>query len=252
MTMKRKLEGKTAVVTGGTTGIGLAAARLFHDEGARVLATGANPETLAQAQSLLPPEVTVLRSDAGKLEDIAALAAEVKTRFDALDVLFVNAGVIQAGPLESVTEDVFDRTNAINYKGAFFAVQQLRPLLRRGSAVVVNTSIVDRKGLPETSIYSATKGALAAMVRSLAAELGPAGIRVNAVSPGPVDTPIWRKSALPAEAVAQRMDAIARAIPLGRFGKAEEVAQSVLFLVSDDASFVHGEELVVDGGLSAA
>jgi NAD(P)-dependent dehydrogenase (short-subunit alcohol dehydrogenase family) len=176
----------------------------------------------------------------------------VKSRFDGVDVLFVNAGVIHGGPLDSVSEAAFDRTNDINYKGAFFTIQQLRPLLRRGSAVVVNTSITNRKGLADVSLYSATKGALGAMVRSLAAELGPAGIRVNAVSPGPVETPIWSKSGIPAEAAAQRAEAISRAVPLGRFGKAEEVARSVLFLASDDASFVHGEELVVDGGLSAA
>jgi NAD(P)-dependent dehydrogenase (short-subunit alcohol dehydrogenase family) len=252
MTTKRRLEGKTAVITGGTTGIGLATAQLFHQEGARVLATGVNAETLAQAQRLLPPEVQVVRSDAGKLEDIVALASEVKRRFDTLDVLFVNAGIFQPGLLESVSEDAFDRSNAINYKGAFFVVQQLRPLLRRGSALVINTSILDRKGVPAVGLYSATKGALSALVRSLAAELGPAGIRVNAISPGPVETAIWAKSGLPAEAAAQQAQALTRAVPLGRFGSAAEVARSVLFLASEDASYVHGEELVVDGGLSAA
>jgi NAD(P)-dependent dehydrogenase (short-subunit alcohol dehydrogenase family) len=131
-------------------------------------------------------------------------------------------------------------------------VQQLRPLLRRGSEVVINTSILDRKGVPAVGLYSATKGALSALIRSMAAELGPAGIRVNAFSPGPVETPIWSKSGLPVEAAAQQAEALMRAVPLGRFGSAQELARSVLFLASDDASFVHGEELVVDGGLSAA
>lgn len=247
-----RLAGKTAVITGGTTGIGLATARLFHQEGARVVVTGVNEHTIAEARATLPPDVTLLRSDAGKLDDITALASEIKGRFDQLDILFVNAGVVQESPLGAVTEATFDRTNAINYKGAFFVIQSLRPLLHRGSTVVVNTSIVGRKGLPDLGLYSATKGALSSLVRALAAELGPSGIRVNAVSPGPIETPIWSKSGRSATDLAQRAEYMASAIPLRRMGKADEVARSVLFLASDDASFVHGEELVVDGGLSAA
>jgi NAD(P)-dependent dehydrogenase (short-subunit alcohol dehydrogenase family) len=252
MGTRYRLEGKTAVITGGTTGIGLATARLFHEEKARVVATGANEVTLAEARRLLPPDVTLLRSDTARLDEIATLAAEVKRRFDSIDVLFVNAGVFQARPLESVSEADFDRMNDINYKGAFFTVQQLRPLMRSGSVVVINTSITGRKGFAQAGVYSATKGALSALVRSLAAELGPAGVRVNAISPGPVATPIWEKTGLPPEAREQQAEAIRRSIPLGRMGTPEEVAQAVLFLASDDARFVHGEELVIDGGLSAA
>ncbi len=245
-----RFEGKNALVTGGTTGIGRVTAELLHAAGARVVITGNNPETLASARCELPPEVAVLRADARSIADATALAGEVKRRFGKLDVLFLNAGIAQLAPFESVTEAHYAEHMDVNVKGVVFTLQKLLPLLNEGASVVVNTSVADVRGTAGLSIYSASKGAVAALVRCLAVELAPRGIRVNSVSPASILTPIQAKFGLPpelAQATAQKYTA---RIPLARFGAAEEVARSVLFLVSPAASFITGAELPVDGGLS--
>lgn len=242
--------GKFALVTGGTTGIGRATAELLHAAGARVAITGQNPDTLSAAARELPSDVVVLRSDARSLADAAELAAQVGQRFGKLDVLFLNAGIAQLAPFDAVDEAFYQEHMDVNVKGVVFTLQKLLPLLGQGSSVIVNTSVADQRGTPGLSIYSATKGAVAALVRALAVELAPRGVRVNSVCPATILTPIQQKFGLPpdlAQATAQKYTA---RIPLGRFGAAAEVAQAVLFLASASASFVTGTELVVDGGLA--
>jgi NAD(P)-dependent dehydrogenase (short-subunit alcohol dehydrogenase family) len=244
------LTGKTAVVTGGTTGIGLATARLFHQHGARVLVTGRNEATLAEARRALPEDVLVLRSDASRVDEIGALAKEIGERLGAIDVLFLNAGSARVAPLSDTTEALVDELFALNVKGPLFAMQRLRPLMKRGSSVVVNTSVAGHWKIAGTSAYAATKGALRALVRTLAAELAPEGIRVNAVCPGLVETPIFGKIGLPPDALGELAKVLVGGTPAGRTGTPEEIAQAALFLASPASSFVLGEELVVDGGMT--
>lgn len=246
------LEGKIALVTGGTTGIGLATARVFRDAGARVVVTGNNPDTLQAARKALPEDVVVLRADARSIDDAARVAEEIRSRFGGLDVAFLNAGVAQFAPLEAVDERQYDTMFDVNVKGVLFTLQKVLPLFRTGASVLVNTSIVAQKGVPNASVYSATKGAVAALVRALAAELAPRGVRVNAISPGPIETPIYDKFGMPKEALAAFQADMASKVPLQRWGGAEEVARTALFLASPAASYITGTELPVDGGVLAA
>lgn len=244
-----QLQGKIALVTGGTTGIGLATAKQFHADGAKVIITGQNPATLEAARRELPDDVLILRADVRSIADTERVAAEIQRRFGGLDVAFLNAGIAHFVPLESVEESFFDDTFDINVKGVFFAVQKLAPLLRPGASVLVTTSVVASRGSATSAVYSASKGAVAAMVRALAAELAPRGIRVNAISPGPIDTPIFSKLTLPKEVVDDFTHGMAQKVPLGRFGRSEEVAKVVSFIASPAASFITGSEIPVDGGV---
>lgn len=252
MTITNNLEfsGKTALVTGGTTGIGRATAELLHQAGARVAITGQNPDTLAAARRELPSDVLVLRSDVRSLSEAAELAKQVGQHFGHLDVLFLNAGIARIAPFETIDEAFYQGEFDVNVKGVVFGLQKLLPLLGHGAAVIVNTSVADQRGAPGLSIYSATKGAISALVRALTVELASRGVRVNAVSPGTILTPIQQKFGLSAEVAQATADKYTARIPLGRFGTAEEVARAVLFLASPAASYVNGTELVVDGGLS--
>ncbi|HEY0468819.1 MAG TPA: SDR family oxidoreductase [Polyangiaceae bacterium] len=244
------VSGKLALVTGGTTGIGRATAELLYRKGARVIITGQNPDTLAAARRELPTEIAVLQADARSVSDAERLASEVEQRFGRLDILFLNAGIAQLAPFAAVTESFYDEHMNVNVKGVVFTLQKLLPLLGNGASIIVNTSVADQRGTPMMSIYSATKGAVAALVRCLAVELAPRGIRVNSVSPATIVTPIQAKFGLPAEvAAASAMHYTAR-IPQNRFGNAEEVASAVLFLASAAASYITGVELPVDGGFS--
>lgn len=245
-----KLANKTALITGGTSGIGLAAARLFQQEGARVAVTGRSPERLAAARTALGTEALVVAGDAGNLADIDTLMARIKQDFGRLDVLFLNAAVAQGGPLELVSENDFDQQIAVNFKGVFFSVQKALPLLNPGASIIVTTSIANRLGTPAASIYAASKAALRSLVQSLALELIGRGIRVNAVCPGPIDTPMYDHLGLPAEFVHQHKAKIRARSPYKRFGTPDEAARVVLFLASDDSAYVVGEEIVVDGGMS--
>ncbi|MBY0381568.1 MAG: SDR family oxidoreductase [Xanthobacteraceae bacterium] len=244
-----RYEGKKAVIIGGTSGIGLATAKMLLDGGARVVVTGRSQAGLDSAQKELGKGGVVVSSDAGSLMDINALASRVKAEFDTFDLLFVNAGVGLFAPFEHTTEAMYDEVFNVNTKGSFFAVQKLAPLINRGGAVVLTTAISNVKGMPMLAAAGATKAALRSLVRGFAAELLPRGIRVNAVSPGPTDTPSWGKSFPDKDMAAQLTGQMSEANPMKRLGTSQEVAKAVVFLAFD-ASFTTGAELPVDGGQS--
>lgn len=246
----KRLQDKVAVITGGTTGIGQAAAKLFHEEGARVFITGRNEKTLAEAKEHLPAEVTAIRSDASNLEDIDALAAELEEKAGHIDVLYVNAGVAKFMPFESITPELFDEMFSINVRGAYFTIQKLLPLLGEGSSVVLTTSIAADLGMATSSAYGATKAALSSFARTLSNELAPRGIRVNEVSPGPIETPIYHKLGMPAEQISGFKEMMSDLVPVKRFGSADEVAKAVLYLASDDSSYLLGSKIRIDGGFA--
>ncbi|HTW34388.1 MAG TPA: SDR family oxidoreductase [Rhizomicrobium sp.] len=240
---------KKAVVIGGTSGMGLATAKMLLDRGAHVLVTGRSKTGLESAQEELGKSARVVSSDVRSLTDIDALAVRVKTEFDTFDLLFVNAGFSIRAPLENVTEAVYDEMFNLNAKGPFFAVQKLAPLINRGGSVVLTTSIANVKGMAGNATYGAAKAALRSFAGTLAAELLPREIRVNAVTPGPIDTPILGKAFPDKDAAAQIREMMTGMVPMKRWGKSEEIAKAVLFLAFD-ATFTTGAELPVDGGWS--
>ena len=243
-------EAKRAVIIGGTSGIGLATAKMLLDGRARVLVTGRSQAGLESARKELGKGGgVVVSSDARSLTDIDALASRVKAEFDTFDLLFVNAGLGLFAPLANTTETHFDEMFNLNAKGPFFAVQKLSPLMNRGGAVVLTTSTANIKGMPMIAAYGGAKAALRSFARTFAAELLPQGIRVNAVSPGPTETPIIGKAFPDKDVAAQLMGQMTEAIPMKRFGTAEEQAKAVLFLAFD-ATFTTGAEFPVDGGWS--
>lgn len=241
-----RLAGKTAVVTGGTTGIGLETARQFIQQGARVVITGVNEARLEQAARELG--ATAVRADVRSVAELDALAERVRAELGHVDILFANAGIGGFGPVDAVTEAAFDDIFAVNVKGAFFTIQKLLPLMDRGGSIIINASAVSEKGGAMVSVYFATKAAVRSLVRSLAAELAPRGIRVNAVSPGWVPTEFGGKLGLPPEALDAFVEGIKAAAPLNRVGSAAEIAPAVVFLASDESAYVTAEELRVDGG----
>jgi NAD(P)-dependent dehydrogenase (short-subunit alcohol dehydrogenase family) len=244
-----RYKGKTVVIIGGTSGMGLATAKMLLDGGGRVLVTGRSQAGLDSAQKELGNAAIVVPSDARSMTDIDALASRVKVEFGTLDLLFVNAGFSIPTPLENVTEAIYDEMFNLNAKGPFFTVQKLAPLINRGGSVVLTTSVANVKGLPGQATYGAAKAALRSFARTLAAELVPREIRVNAVSPGPIDTPILDKVFPDKNVAAQVREKTIGMIPMKRFGTSEEIAKAVLFLAFD-ATFTTGAELPVDGGWS--
>jgi NAD(P)-dependent dehydrogenase (short-subunit alcohol dehydrogenase family) len=245
-----KLSNKIILVTGGTSGIGFEAAKLFREEGASVIIVGQNPDRLQSAASELGGSVTALHGDVSKPADVENIIHQVREKFGRIDVVFANAGMGLAAPLESVTEDQIDTQFDVNFKGVFFTVQKAAPLLAKGGSIVMTTSFLNEVGSPGLSILSATKAAVRSLVRSLGAELAARGIRVNAVSPGPISTPFHGKLGLSEKQLNEAASAIEDQVPLHRFGEAAEIARAALFLASDDSSFMTGSELVVDGGIS--
>ena len=242
-----RLEGKFALITGGSSGIGLATARLFVQEGARVAVTGRDPKALAAARAELGPTALVLASDTSKLDDIDRLVGTLKSEFGALDILFVNAGLGEFRPIELSDDELFDRTFNTNVKGSYFITRAALPLLRKGGAILFNTSVAGHIGMANASVYGASKAALRSFALTLAAELADRGIRVNALSPGPIDTPIFGKMGIPRDAAAATKQAIVSQNPMKRFGTVEEIARAALFL-AHDATYTTGTELDVDGG----
>jgi NAD(P)-dependent dehydrogenase (short-subunit alcohol dehydrogenase family) len=245
-----RLLNKRTLITGGTSGIGLATAQQFLAEGARVAVTGQNPETLAAARKTLGPDVLVLSSPAGDVAAQKALAQQLKDAWGGLDAVFINAGVADFRNIEAFDEASFERSFAINVKGPYFLVQALLPLLAKPSSIVLNTSINAHIGMPNSSVYAATKAALLSMARTLSGELIGRGIRVNAISPGPVSTPIFGKMGMPAEQMQGMAAHIQSQIPLGRFGNPDEIAKAVVFFASDESAYSVGSELIIDGGMA--
>ncbi len=244
-----KLHKKVAVVTGGSSGIGLATAQRFIADGAEVVITGRGREGLDAAVAELGDRATGIRGDVSNLEDLDRLFAQVQAQFGRIDVLFANAGIAPFVPIEAVTEAHFDTLFDINVRGLFFTVQKALPLLSEGASIILNASVVAQSGLPKTSIYSATKAAVRSLGRTLAAELSPRGIRVNVVSPGLIETPLVGKLGLGPEELDAFAEQLAQRTPLGRAGRPEEIATTVAFLASDDASYFTGADLVADGGM---
>ena len=245
-----RLNGKRALITGGTSGIGLATARQFLSEGARVAVTGTNPASLHAAGQELGPQALIVASNAGDIGAQRALAKSVGEAFGQLDILVVNAGIAEMRPLEKWDEGAFDRSFAINFKGPFFLIQALLPLFANPASIVLTTSINAHIGMPNTSIYGASKAALLSLARTLSGELIPRGIRLNAVSPGPIATALYDKLGLAKVDLQAMSDALKNQVPARRFGNPAEIAQAIVFLASDEAAFTVGSELVIDGGLS--
>jgi NAD(P)-dependent dehydrogenase (short-subunit alcohol dehydrogenase family) len=245
----KKLEGKIAVVTGGNSGIGLATAKLLHQEGAKVAISGRDQNTLTKAAKEIGADTLAIRSDVSSIPDLDALFANVEQVFGRIDVLFANAGVAKFAPISDSTESLYDEVFDINVKGVFFTLQRALPHLNDGASIVLNTSFVNGAGLPATSVYAASKAAVRSFARTAAAELVGRGIRVNVVSPGPISTPIYARLGLPKEAVEAMAQGILSTVPMKRFGTPEEIATTVLFLTGSDASYITGVEINVDGGV---
>jgi NAD(P)-dependent dehydrogenase (short-subunit alcohol dehydrogenase family) len=245
-----RLKGKIALITGGNGGIGLATAKLFVDEGAYVFITGRRETELAAAAKDIGKNVTAIQGDVSKLDDLDRLFAQIKQEKGKLDIVFANAGVAKYAALGTVTEQLFDSIFDTNVKGMLFTVQKSLPLLPDGATIVLNASIVGSKGLPANSVYSATKAAVRSFARTWATDLKQRRIRVNAVSPGSTDTPGLSDLFGSSEAGQQRLKNISTIVPLGRLGRPDEIAKAVLFLASDDSSYVTGIELFVDGGMA--
>jgi len=244
-----RLNGKRALVTGGTTGIGLETARQFQAEGARVAITGTNPDNLAAARDVLGPDAVLIRADAADLAAQKTVADTVREAFGGLDIVFVNAGVAEFRPLDRWDAQAYDRSFGINLKGPFFLMQALLPVLANPASVVFNTSVNAHIGMPNSSVYAATKAGLLSLAKTLSGELIGRGIRINAVSPGPVATPLYGKLGLSEADQKAMADSILAQIPSGRFGNPAEIAKAVVFLASDEAAFTVGAELIVDGGM---
>jgi NAD(P)-dependent dehydrogenase (short-subunit alcohol dehydrogenase family) len=245
----KRLEGKIAVVTGGNSGIGLATAKRFLEEGAKVAISGRNQKTLDEAVKTLGKEVLAAKADTANIEETEKFLEAVNRKFGKIDVLFVNAGVAKFAPFAETPEALFDENFDVNIKGAYFTVQKAVPYLNDGASIILNTSVAGSTGTPGTSAYAATKAALRSLARTAAAELADRKIRVNAVAPGPIVTPIFGRTGLPQQVIEDWAKELVQDVPMKRLGQPEEVAGVVAFLASSDASYVTGVEINVDGGL---
>jgi NAD(P)-dependent dehydrogenase (short-subunit alcohol dehydrogenase family) len=244
-----RLQNKTALITGGNSGIGFATAKEFLEQGATVIITGRNQAALDQAKKNLGGNVHAILSNTSSMSDVRNLAQQVQLITPRLDILFINAGIGKFAPIEAVTEDHFDDQFNINIKGAYFTIKELLPVINDGGSIILNTSTAAHMGMANTTVYSATKAALSSLARTLSAELLPRKIRVNAISPGPVKTPIFGKMGIPSEQVDVMAAAIQSKVPLGRFGEPEEIAKIATFFASDDSTFVLGSDLIAGGGM---
>ena len=244
------LENKVAIVTGATSGMGLATAKLFLKEGAKVVLTGRSQDKLDALTTELTGDYLLVNAEASSVEDSKALIKKTVNTFGKIDVLFLNAGIFRIETIDSLTEEIYDEVHQINVRGPLFTVKAAYDFLNEGASIIFNTSIVNVKGFAGMAAYGSSKAALRSITRTLASEFGPRGIRVNAIAPGPIDTPIYGKHNVPQE----NIDAMAASFPslvsLGRFGNSEEIATTALFLASSDSSYITGAEIPVDGGFA--
>ena len=241
---------KSVLITGGSSGIGLAAAQAFANEGARVIITGRDAAALESAKATLGANAIAISNDAGSIASARDLAATLSTEGIHLDAVFINAGTAKFAPFADVDEALWDATFNTNVKGAYFQIQSLLPVLNRGASIVINGSINAHIGMPESSVYAASKAAVISLARTLSAELLPRGVRVNVVSPGPVQTPLYGKLGLDAATLEATAAHILAQIPAGRFGTPEEIASTVLHLSAPESAFIVGTEIIADGGMS--
>lgn len=244
-----KLENKVTVITGGNSGIGLATAKLFEKEGAKVIITGRRPDVVEAAAKEIGGSAIGIATDTSNMADIDTFYQEIEKLHSKIDVLFLNAGIALFAPIEHVTEEMFDNQFNINVKGLYFNIQKALPLMKEGGSIILTTSSADQMGAPNTSVYSATKAAVRSLARTLSGELLPRGIRVNSIAPGPIETPIFDKLGMPADMVDQAKAQFTEMVPMKRFGTPDELAKGALFLASDDSTFVAGIDLPVDGGM---
>ncbi|SRR5258708_2820244 len=244
----KRYAGKTVVITGGNSGIGLATAKLFYAEGANVAISGRDQKTLDEAVKIIGPNTLAVKADVSKLADIDRFYAQVAAKFGKIDAIFANAGIAKFAPIDGTSEQLFDETFDINVKGMYFTLQKAVPHLNDNAGIVLNSSVVNALGTPNASVYAASKAAVRSLARTFAAELVGRGIRVNVVSPGPITTPIFGRTGLPQAAIDEFAETIKNDNPMKRFGTPEEVGHAVLFLASPEASYITGVDLNVDGG----
>lgn len=245
-----KLTGKIALVTGGNSGIGLATAKLFKAEGAKVIITASSSASFARAEKELKDHFDVIQADVSKSNELDHLFAAIRTKHGGLDVLVANAGVANFRPMEAADEEFYETMMNINVRGLFFTVAKALPLLRAGSSVILTGSSISIKGMPGASVYAATKAAVRSFARSWTAEISPAKVRFNVISPGPIETPIFGKAGFTKEQQDDFTKQIVTTVPVGRMGQADEIAKAALFLASEDSSFVAGADFFIDGGIS--
>lgn len=246
----KKLDGKIALITGGNSGIGLATAKAFAQNGAKVAISGRDQKTLDEAMKVLGTNALAIRADVAKLSDLDSMFEKIKTSFGKIDILFANAGIANFRPLPEIDERFFDSMMSINVKGLFFTIQKALPFLNNGASVILTGSSIDVKGRPGSSVYGATKAAVRSLARGFSADLIDRNIRVNVLSPGPIDTPIFEKMSLSKEAHAATLEAFKKNVPLKRLGTPDEIAKVALFLASEDSSFMLGAEIYADGGVA--
>jgi NAD(P)-dependent dehydrogenase (short-subunit alcohol dehydrogenase family) len=245
----KRLEGKVAVVTGGNSGIGLASAKRLQEEGARVVIVGRSKKTLDEAVKTIGNGVVAVQADVSVAKDLDKLYATVSQKLGKIDILFANAGIYKFAPLAATSEDLYDELFDINTRGVYFTIQKALPHLNDGGSIIINTSVAGEIGVPNGTAYAATKAALRSFTRSIAAELVERGIRVNAVSPGPIETPAgFARTGLSKETIDEMVKGFVSQVPMKRIGQPEEIAGAVAFLASQDASFITGAEIPVDGG----
>jgi NAD(P)-dependent dehydrogenase (short-subunit alcohol dehydrogenase family) len=248
--MMKKLEGKVAIVTGATSGMGLETAKLFLEEGARVVLTGRSDEKLQAAASDLDGEFLLVKAEASNLDDSKNLIAKTVEAFGKIDVMFLNAGIFRLETVEQLTEEIFDEVHNVNVRGPLFTVREAHPHFNEGASIIFNTSVVNGKGFPAMAAYASSKAALRSITRTLAAEYGPKGVRVNAIAPGPIETPIYGKHNAPQDQINEMASSFPSMVTLGRFGQSNEISRVALFLASTDSSYITGAEIPVDGGFA--
>ncbi len=245
-----KLTGKTALITGGTTGIGYATAKLFLEEGARVAIVGQDESRVSEAAKSLGAEVVAIKADVSSISDMSNVANKLKSEFGTLDVLFANAGIAKPMPFSDVNDENIDSQLDVNFKGVIYSIKSVIPLLKNPSSVVMTSTTMIEKGVAGMSVYAATKAAVRSLARTLSAEYAEKGIRFNTISPGLVETPIYGKLGLPEQAVSEWAEQLLAKVPASRFGQPEEIAKAVLFMASDDSNYMLGEDILFDGGMA--